>query len=93
VNAKANGVAPRFLLGSLEAALPFAPFGLIVANLFAELHAELVPLYREALAPGGRLLLTGILEEKAPLVREAMAGLTPLEEAAEGEWVLLAYRR
>jgi ribosomal protein L11 methyltransferase len=92
-NARRNGVYPQFLLGSLEAALPLAPFGLIVANLFAELHAELAPLYREALAPGGRLLLTGILKEKAPLVREAMAGLTPLEEAAEGGWVLLAYRR
>ncbi len=93
VNAKANGVAPRFLLGSLEAALPFAPFGLIVANLFAELHAELAPLYRGALAPGGRLLLTGILKEKAHLVRAALEDLPLVEEEAEGEWVLLAYRR
>ncbi|TBH21773.1 50S ribosomal protein L11 methyltransferase [Thermus thermamylovorans] len=94
-NARQNGVSVRFLLGSLEEARPLGPFGLVVANLFAELHRDLAPLYPEALAPGGRLLLTGILKEKAPLVREALAGagLGPLEEAAEGEWVLLAYRR
>jgi hypothetical protein len=57
--------------------------------------AVLAPRYREALVPGGRALLTGILKDRAPLVREAMAGagFRPLEEAAEGEWVLLAYGR
>ncbi|SDF18222.1 [LSU ribosomal protein L11P]-lysine N-methyltransferase [Thermus arciformis] len=94
-NARRNGVQVRFLEGSLEAALPFGPFGLLVANLFAELHEAFAPRYREALAPGGKALLTGILQEKAPLVRRAMeeAGFLPLEEAAEGEWVLLAYGR
>ncbi|MFX6884159.1 50S ribosomal protein L11 methyltransferase [Acinetobacter baumannii] len=45
------------------------------------------------MAPGGRLLLTGILLEKASLVKEAMAreGFSLLEEEREGEWVLLAY--
>ena len=94
-NALRNGVRPLFLEGSLEAARPFGPFQLLVANLFAELHVRLAPAYREALLPGGRLLLTGILQEKAPGVREALegAGFSPLEERAEGEWVLLAYRR
>ncbi|GGM91758.1 ribosomal protein L11 methyltransferase [Thermus composti] len=94
-NAQRNGVRPRFLEGSLEAALPQGPFDLLVANLYAELHAELAPRYAEALAPGGRALLTGILKERAPGVREALAGagFRPLEEEAEGEWVLLAYGR
>jgi ribosomal protein L11 methyltransferase len=42
-NARRNGVYPRFLLGSLEAALPLAPFGLVVANLFAELPRRARP--------------------------------------------------
>ncbi|MEN2981448.1 MAG: 50S ribosomal protein L11 methyltransferase [Thermus sp.] len=94
-NAQGNGVAVRFQKGSLEEALPQGPFGLVVANLFAELHQAFAPLYPQALAPGGRLLLTGILREKLPLVREALAGrgLSLLEEEAEGEWALLAYRR
>jgi len=92
-NVRRNGVGVRFLLGSLEEALPYGPFDLLVANLFAELHRELAPLYPKALAPGGRLLLTGILAEKATLVKEAMAreGFSHLEEEREGEWVLLAY--
>ncbi|WP_243090794.1 50S ribosomal protein L11 methyltransferase [Thermus neutrinimicus] len=92
-NARRNGVWVRFLPGSLEEALPNGPFDLLVANLFAELHRELAPHYPKALAPGGRLLFTGILAEKAPLVKEAMAreGLSLLEEEGEGEWVLLAY--
>ncbi len=94
-NARANGVFPRFLLGSLEEALPQGPFSLVVANLFAELHREFAPRYAEALAPGGRLLLTGILREKASLVREALAGAgwSLWEEEGEGEWVLLVYGR
>lgn len=92
-NARRNGVGVRFLPGSLEEALPHGPFDLLVANLFAELHRELALLYPKALAPGGRLLLTGILAEKASLVKEAMAreGFSLLEEEREGEWVLLAY--
>lgn len=94
-NAKRNGVAVRFLWGSLEEALPQGPFALLVGNLFAELHVTLAPRYREALLPGGRLLLTGILREKAPLVDRALeeAGFSPLGSEEEGEWVLLAYRR
>lgn len=93
-NAIRNGVRVRFFLGSLEEALPHGPFDLLVANLFAELHQELAPRYQKALAPGGRLLLTGILAEKASWVKEAMAkeGFSFLEEEGEGEWVLLAYR-
>lgn len=93
-NARRNGVGIRFLLGSLVEALPHGPFDLVVANLFAELHRELASRYRQALAPGGRLLLTGILWEKASLVKGAMEreGFSFLEEEGEGEWVLLAYR-
>ncbi|GAB5601906.1 50S ribosomal protein L11 methyltransferase [Thermus sp. FJN-A] len=94
-NARRNGVAVRFLEGSLAEALPHGPFGLVVANLYAELHRDLASRYLEALAPGGRLLLTGILKEKAPWVREALerAGLSPVEAEEEGEWALLVYRR
>lgn len=60
-NAVQNGVAVEFMAGILEDVLPEAPFDLIVANLFAELHAMLMPQYKMALAAGGNLILTGIL--------------------------------
>ena len=60
-NAVQNNVQIHFQAGVLEDMLPFAPFDVVVANLFAELHALLMPQYKLALAESGRLILTGIL--------------------------------
>ncbi|MFN3265517.1 MAG: 50S ribosomal protein L11 methyltransferase [Deinococcales bacterium] len=60
-NAAQNGVNIEFIAGLLEDVLPQAPFDLVVANLFAELHAMLMPQYKQALSRDGRLILTGIL--------------------------------
>jgi ribosomal protein L11 methyltransferase len=60
-NALQNGVNAEFMFGLLEDVLPHAPFDVMVANLFAELHALLMPQYKQALGVGGRLILTGIL--------------------------------
>ncbi len=92
-NAAQNGVEIEVNEGSLEAAR--GPYALIVANLFAELHAELAEGYASRLVPGGRALLTGILKEREALVKRALeaAGLSPAGGEEEGEWVLLeAYR-
>ena len=60
-NAIQNHVQIDFQAGVLEDMLLFAPFDVVVANLFAELHAMLMPQYKSALAKDGRLILTGIL--------------------------------
>lgn len=92
-NARRNLSRARFELGGVEDA-PGGPPDVVVANLFAELHVRLAPAYRAALAPGAELLVTGILEERAPAVRAALAaGFAPLEEDRDGAWTLLAYRR
>ncbi len=92
-NSRRNGVAPEFRVGSVEAAEP--PYDVIVANLYAELHAELAPNYARLLAPGGRAHLTGVLTERAPRVRQALAGtgLRSVGERREGEWALLSFER
>lgn len=90
-NARRNGVEVEFLEGSLEASKARAPFDLIVANLFAELHQALLPGYRAQLASRGVLLLTGILRSKAGLVEEALRGAGfSFQAEGEGEWVLYA---
>ncbi|MGQ9735129.1 MAG: 50S ribosomal protein L11 methyltransferase [Thermaceae bacterium] len=88
-NARKNGVEVGLKEGSLEDVE--GPFDLIVANLFAELHQAFAPVYPSRLAPGGVLLLTGILRSKAWGVAQALreAGFA-LTEEAEGEWVLYA---
>lgn len=61
---------PDILLG--------APYDLILCNLLAELHFQyMYPLY-EALAPGGRAILSGILHWRLAQVEEALA-ILPLE--------------
>lgn len=72
-------------------------FQVIVANILAEVIAGLfdgsyenVPLH-QPLAPGGHLILSGILDEKAGLVLEAAArhGLHEVERRREGDWVAI----
>ena len=91
-NSEINQVRADFHLGSLEAGM--GPFDLIVANLYAELHASLAPLYRKSLSPGGELILTGILSEREALVTKALQseGFSPPARISEGEWVLLTTR-
>lgn len=60
-NAAKNFIEIEFVDGILETVLPRAPFDVVVANLFAELHNLLMSQYKSALEPGGLLLMTGIM--------------------------------
>ncbi len=60
-NAAINQVQVEFVPGVLFDVVARGPYAVIVANLFAELHAMLMPEYHMALEPGGRLILTGIM--------------------------------
>ncbi|MCC6310495.1 MAG: 50S ribosomal protein L11 methyltransferase [Trueperaceae bacterium] len=68
-------------------------FDVIVANLFAELHAALFGEYVARLLPDGALVLTGILVTHRTLVtRAAPRRLRLMREEARGDWLLLEYR-
>ncbi len=70
-------------------------FDVILANILAEELVRLAPALAERLAPGGSLVLSGILEEKERLVRSGFAP-QPLEYLATlqaGEWVAIHYRK
>ena len=69
------------------------PFDLIVANLIARVLVILAPDLAAALAPGGVLISSGILDTRAAEVEAAFAaaGLRLLERHAEGEWVALVH--
>lgn len=93
-NAHRNRSRARFAHGSLET--PHLPglFDVIVANLYAELHAELLASYSERLLPGGRLLITGILTRLRHVVLEALPSSLRLDdERQDGEWSLLELTR
>ncbi len=93
-NRELNDSKASFRLGSLDNTVPDASVDVIVANLFAELHAELAREYTRVLKPGGVLLITGILRERVAIVREALEPqleITTIEPAEE--WLLISARR
>ena len=87
-NAARNQLAARVTIQA--GSLPInAPAPLVVANLVASLHIELAPLLVGALAPGGRLLTSGMFVSRADEAIAALeaAGATLVERWEEGEWV------
>lgn len=93
-NAARNRSRARFSLGSLEAAGLPTVFDVIVANLYAELHAALFSAYLSRLLPGGKAYLTGILAGlRTTVMAAAPAGMRLVAERQEGEWLLLTYQK
>lgn len=67
-----------------------APFDLIIANILAGPLMTLAPAFARACAPGGKIVLAGLLDSQAQAVSAAYAaeGLS-LVEAGAGEWPIL----
>ena len=67
---------------------------LVVANILAGPLVNLAPTLMSLLAPGGQLLLAGLLEDQANQVIDAYANQVPLKIAAQEDgWVLLSGQR
>jgi ribosomal protein L11 methyltransferase len=94
--ADANGVAGRITaLRSVGFRNPGirarAPFDLVFANILARPLMRLAPAIARHLAPGGRVVLSGLLDEQGPVVLEAYGahGLAIAERIALDEWLTL----
>lgn len=95
-NAGINGVAARVTCRRAEAsalAAPAAP--LVIANLLTAAHLRLASCYARLLAPGGTLVLGGILDGEGPEVEAAVTaqGLIVLGATSREGWTTLALRR
>lgn len=90
LNAQANGV-------HLRAGLPDKAEGeydTVLANILATPLRVLAPLLCARVAPGGHLVLAGILERQAEELKEAYAPWLQLEVADTQEgWILMTARR
>jgi ribosomal protein L11 methyltransferase len=71
------------------------PVDLIIANIIARIIAALAVAMYHALKPGGTLICSGIIEERAGETLAALqtAGLTLLERKQEGDWVAFVLRK
>jgi ribosomal protein L11 methyltransferase len=70
-----------------------APFDLLIANILAGPLIDLAPAFANALAPGGTLILAGLLDSQADAVLAAYAAEGVSDPAPySGEWPVLALR-
>ena len=92
-NAERNGVALD-LTGDPPSAIP-GTFDLVVANILANVLVELAPDLARRAAPGGEVVLAGVLvPQEAEVALAFLAeGLTALPGERRGEWSLLRFRR
>jgi len=90
-NSERNGCTIDTFLPDQWAAAGERHFDLVVANILSGPLQLLAPLLCRQLAPGGRLLLSGVLAEQAEQVAAAYAPFLPLTVAARLDgWVALA---
>lgn len=99
-NARLNGVGPLFrgvVAGGVNhpALRQAGPFDLIIANILARPLRQLAPQITSLLAPGGLLVLSGILDEQALRVDATYRGLHIHSQMrlTFGEWVTLVGRK
>ena len=90
-----NGVSQKTIVAHSDLLADSSVKGdIVLANITAEVLARLAPDVPKNLKSGGTLILSGIIRDRLPLVKEAFGaqGLTLVEERNKGEWYALIYR-
>ncbi len=102
-NMGVNGFAPdKFtcLTGNVLAdqefadLIPAGSFDLITANIVADVIKAMKELFRRYLKPGGTLICSGIISERADEVAEALigAGFSEVSRRTSGDWTAMVMR-
>ncbi|HEX8380621.1 MAG TPA: 50S ribosomal protein L11 methyltransferase, partial [Allosphingosinicella sp.] len=104
-NAAINGIRQGRARGQLELLVAEgmehprlqarAPYDLVIANILAGPLIDLAPSVAKAIAPGGRLILAGLLDHQAPAVAAAYRrqGMMLTGRVERGEWPTLVMRK
>ncbi len=87
--------AARLHVVQADGGRPFRPgsFDLVLANLMALFLIDRAEEVQALVAPGGALVLSGLLLDDVPPVREAYAASGTPREHTLGEWAALVYER
>jgi ribosomal protein L11 methyltransferase len=90
-NARLNGLTRRIRVRQGSVPTGERPFDVVLANLIASLLVQLAPALRDELAPGGRIIASGIFRDREADVVAAFraASLTLGRRWAEEDWVAL----
>jgi ribosomal protein L11 methyltransferase len=98
-NAAQNGAAAKILAqeGSLESVITSARrFDLVVVNILAKIIIQMCDQHLgDTVRPGGKAIFSGIIEEQANDVENALrrTGLEPYARRQDGDWVLIEAKR
>lgn len=90
-NARLNGLEARvrFFEGDLVTGLQGRQFDFLMANILADVLMRFADVLIASVAPGGSLVLSGILAQECPKVRECFCSRVPgwkVESRQMGEW-------
>ena len=100
-NAEKNGVQiDKIWLGSVSSpneqgssAAVQPQFDLVVANIIADVILILSADLKKALKPGGKLVLSGILEKYKDRIEQAFSDLNFVQMKKQNEWLSFVYER
>ena len=100
-NAEKNGVQiDQIWLGSVSnlneqssSATAQPQFDLVVANIIADVILILSADLKKALKPGGKLVLSGILEKYKDRIEQAFSDLNFVQMKKQNEWLSFVYER
>ena len=100
-NAEKNGVQiDKIWLGSVSnlneqgsSAVAQSQFDLVVANIIADVILILSADLKKALKPGGKLVLSGILEKYKDRIEQAFSDLNFVQMKKQNEWLSFVYER
>jgi ribosomal protein L11 methyltransferase len=88
-NAAANGVADRVTVSTTPLSNVKGQFDVVLANILAPALIELAPHLRRVLAPGGVLIISGILADRHQHVLNALAPLSVVRSAVLDVWTAI----
>jgi ribosomal protein L11 methyltransferase len=91
-NAEANGVAGQVEVAPGDLAELEGRFDVVVANIGAGVLEELAPLVVARVAPGGLVVLSGVLVEQAPQVVAAYGAVGAAVSSTDAGWVAITGR-
>ena len=103
-NLQANGIDPEkftLLIGNLitekevQDQVGYGCYDIVAANILADVLVALTPVVTAQMKPGAIYILSGIIDDKEAVVKEAVqaAGLELLDVNYQGEWVGITARK
>jgi ribosomal protein L11 methyltransferase len=91
-NAALNGVTDHIDVDMATLGTIDDPFDIVVANILAPVLVALAPDLRRLIAPGGTLIISGVLAENHRHVLDSLAPLVVVGTVVEDGWAAIALR-